>query len=391
MGDFQIEKRRKTIINLVYYLLITALIVFFFRRVIHVLMPFIFGLIVAMLLRPAISFFTHKCRFKRSIATIFTLVLFYCTIGLVLFVTCFELVYSLEDLIRSLPAFYSNTVAPALTDFADTLEHLAKSMFPQFAATIDDTIAEINASVSTSISSVSVSLLGYVANFATKLPRTFLNVIIAIVSSFFIAMDYASITRFVLRQLPSHTRTLILRVKNELGSTLIKYLKSYSLIMLWTFCELWLGLSLIGIQKAGLIALVIAIFDILPVIGSGLFLIPWTIASFILGNIGQGIGLAVLYLLITVIRNIIEPRIVGTQVGLPPILTLMAMVIGTYLFGGIGLLGLPVSLAIAKNLNDQGFIHLYRDFPADIDDNEQKPDLLSRIVAFLQRRRRSKP
>ena len=156
---------------------------------------------------------------------------------------------------------------------------------------------------------------------------------------------------------------------------------------MWTFLELVTGLSIIGIPKAPLIALVIAVFDILPVIGSGLFLIPWTIISFIIGNTSQGIGLAILYLVITVMRNIIEPRIVGTQVGLPPIVTLMSMVVGTYLFGGIGLLGLPVSLAIIKSLNDQGFINLYR----DVSDKEEetKPDFLSRVFAKIKEKRSS--
>ena len=88
-------------------------------------------------------------------------------------------------------------------------------------------------------------------------------------------------------------------------------------------------------------------------------------------------------------RNIIEPRIVGTQVGLPPIVTLMSMVVGTYLFGGIGLLGLPVSLAIIKSLNDQGFINLYRDVSDKEEEEETKPDFLSRIFAKIKEKRAS--
>lgn len=388
MNDVQLQKRRAFLINALYVILVLALLIFFFRYAIYAVMPFVIGLVVAMILRPVIHFFTKKCRLKHSFATVFTLVLFYCTIGVLLVFIAFELISTSEDLIRSLPSFYTQNIAPALSRFAASLEETAKTWLPELSVQIDETIADFTRSFGTTVTKLSISLLSYATNFATRIPRILLNTLISIISSFFIALDYNGITRFILRQLSSHTRTLVLRVKNELGSTITKYIKSYSLILVWTFLELVTGLSIIGIPKAPLIALVIAVFDILPVIGSGLFLIPWTIISFIIGNTSQGIGLAILYLVITVMRNIIEPRIVGTQVGLPPIVTLMSMVVGTYLFGGIGLLGLPVSLAIIKSLNDQGFINLYRDV-SDKEEEETKPDFLSRIFAKIKEKRAS--
>ena len=387
MNDVQLQKRRAFLINALYVILVLALLIFFFRYAIYAVMPFVIGLVVAMILRPVIHFFTKKCRLKHSFATVFTLVLFYCTIGVLLVFIAFELVSTSEDLIRSLPSFYTQNIAPALSRFAASLEETAKTWLPELSVQIDETIADFTRSFGTTVTKLSISLLSYATNFATRIPRILLNTLISIISSFFIALDYNGITRFILRQLASHTRMLVLRVKNELGSTITKYIKSYSLILVWTFLELVTGLSIIGIPKAPLIALVIAVFDILPVIGSGLFLIPWTIISFIIGNTSQGISLAILYLGITVMRNIIEPRIVGTQVGLPPIVTLMSMVVGTYLFGGIGLLGLPVSLAIIKSLNDQGFINLYR----DVSDKEEetKPDFLSRVFAKIKEKRAS--
>lgn len=78
-----------------------------------------------------------------------------------------------------------------------------------------------------------------------------------------------------------------------------------------------------------------------------------------MGNYGRCLSIFALYLTVTVIRNIIEPKIVGNKVGLHPIVTLLAMVVGTYVFGPIGLLGLPIALAIIVSLNSQGIIHLY--------------------------------
>ena len=126
-----------------------------------------------------------------------------------------------------------------------------------------------------------------------------------------------------------------------------------------TFVELSIGLSIIGIERAMLVALLIAIFDILPVLGTGGIMIPWVILSALGGDLPQALALLVLYVIITVIRNIIEPRIVGAQIGLHPVLTLMSMFVGNHLFGIVGLFGLPILLSLLRYLNDNGTISLF--------------------------------
>ena len=108
-----------------------------------------------------------------------------------------------------------------------------------------------------------------------------------------------------------------------------------------------------------LVALLIAIFDILPVLGTGGIMIPWVILSALGGDLPHAFALLVLYVIITVIRNIIEPRIVGAQIGLHPVLTLMSMFVGNHLFGIVGLFGLPILLSLLRYLNDNGTISLF--------------------------------
>jgi predicted PurR-regulated permease PerM len=105
-------------------------------------------------------------------------------------------------------------------------------------------------------------------------------------------------------------------------------------------------------QKAPLIALLIALFDLFPIVGAGLILFPWAIISFIQGNIIKGIGLAALYLVVIIARQILEPKVIGRQVGLPPLVTLICMFVGTSLFGALGLFGLPIAAAIIVSMNN---------------------------------------
>ena len=142
--------------------------------------------------------------------------------------------------------------------------------------------------------------------------------------------------------------------------TLFVCIRSYALIMSITFVELALGLTLIGVEHSLLIACLIAVFDILPVLGTGGIMIPWTIITAITGDHKLALGLLIVYLAITVIRNIIEPKIVGSQIGLHPVVTLVSMFVGAQLFGVLGLFGFPIGLSLLRHLNDTGTVRLFR-------------------------------
>jgi predicted PurR-regulated permease PerM len=141
--------------------------------------------------------------------------------------------------------------------------------------------------------------------------------------------------------------------------------RAYGLIMFITFCENFLGLTilnLIGVMKNSyvfVIAICIAVFDILPVAGSGGILIPWSLIALVSGNVGQCVGLLILYAVITVIRQYIEPKIVGDSLGVNPLVTLAGLYFGLKLFGFMGMFIVPICVMTLKAFNDAGRIHLY--------------------------------
>lgn len=138
-------------------------------------------------------------------------------------------------------------------------------------------------------------------------------------------------------------------------------IRSYALIMSITFVELAVGLTLIGVKNSVLIAFVIAVFDILPVLGTGRDHDPLDGDHRGDGGIpGWPSGLLVVYLVITVIRNIIEPKIVGSQIGLHPVVTLVSMFAGAQLFGVLGLFGFPIGLSLLGYLNDTDTIRIFK-------------------------------
>lgn len=167
-------------------------------------------------------------------------------------------------------------------------------------------------------------------------------------------------TGFILRQFSPNRAKILISIKNYLKNTLLVVFKSYGTIMFITFIELSGGLILIDVPNPILIAMIIAAFDILPIFGTGGIMVPWVIFNLVIGSYGRALGLFILYVFVTVVRNMIEPKIVGGQMGIHPIVALMSMFIGATYFGILGLFGFPITLSLLKHLNDEGIIKVFK-------------------------------
>jgi len=176
--------------------------------------------------------------------------------------------------------------------------------------------------------------------------------------------DYERISRGIKGLFPEDKRFMLSRTKAVLFSSLGKLGKAYLIIMLVTFSEMILGLSvmkIIGVYKGSyifVIAVITALVDILPIFGTGSVLIPWGIYSIIVGDARLGVSLLILYGAITVIRQVVEPKLVASQLDLPPVATISAMYVGLQLFGIIGMFLLPITIFCLKILSDEGVINL---------------------------------
>ncbi len=353
------EKRRAFIIHFLYLAIVLAIAIYLCRYALPALLPFVVALLVALLLKPVIRFLHEKCHVHKGIASTVVVLLFYALIGFLLTILCVKLVSAAKAFFIGLPATYANSIQPWLMETFDSLQAFASRLDPQAAAAYDVIAANLTQTLGETVSMLSKTVVGGVTSFTFRTPGFLLNVLIAIIATVFIAVDWSLLGSFISKQLSSKMRLLVDNIRTHLGRTLGRYIRSYALILLITFAELTVGLSIIGVENQFAIAAAIAMFDILPVVGSGTVLIPWAVISLIQGDYLRALGLGILYVVIVIVRNIIEPKIVGEHVGLHPIVTLSSMVVGTYLFGPIGLLGLPVTLALIKSLNDEGVIHLY--------------------------------
>jgi len=356
----KLEKRKQFIVNFLYFAIIICIIILLTRYALGALMPFFIAFLIALLLKPAVSFFHDKLKLPRGLVSVFFVIVLYALLGLLLIVIGVQLFSAAKSFFMTLPTLYTDSIVPWVSSAFLKLQQFSGQLNPEAAAAYDVVSANVTTSLGDAVVNISKQVVTWATNFTLKTPGFLLKLLITVIATIFLTVDFPKIHDFVMRQLPERLRLLLHNARVQLGRTLWSYLRSYAIIMSITFGEIFLGLSIIGVKNAAGIAVAIAIFDILPVVGSGLVLLPWTIYSIVSGNLTMGIGLGILYVVVIIVRQIVEPKIVGDRVGLHPLVTLISMVLGTYLFGGIGLLGLPITVALIHALNKEGAIHLYK-------------------------------
>ncbi|MBR3035137.1 MAG: sporulation integral membrane protein YtvI [Firmicutes bacterium] len=385
----ELERKRRFLINVAYVIAVGVIYYVLVRYVLYALMPFTIALLVTIILKRPVDHTAKLLHIPRKGVAFLLVVLFYGLIAALLTHAVIQLIVALVGWFGSLTTIYAENIEPALLQVMDWYENLVASIDPAHAAQAESIGNNILGSLASWVASLSRSLVGYAQRLALGTPKFFISLIFCIVSTVFLSMDYPNITYFFLGQFPEKSQQTILEAKNYLLKTIGGMLKSYGLIMFITFCELNIGLRIIGIEDATVLSLIIAIFDILPALGTGGIMIPWVVIELVQGNVMLGVKLLLLYAIITVVRNILEPKIVGESIGLHPVLLLISIYVGGTILGPMGIIIMPFTLIVIKKLNDAGHIHVFRsEYLADKDEAFQKAYRTSDIVSSEDENRR---
>lgn len=351
-----LSKQKAFLIHFAFVTVILGLSYIILKYFLPLVTPFVIGVIVAAILRPVIDIVSKLLHVKRSFVSIFILIIFYSLIALLAILVGVKIFTFLKDLCFQIPVIYKDSIEPALNTASDNL----LKQFPEIEVYLEDVITNINDSVFGFLTTASSTVIGAITGFAGQVPSMLINFLFTIVSSFFFTIDYHRLTDFILKQFSSEKRAMIIKVKNNVIGTLGNFIKAYAILITITFCELSIGFLILKVPNSFLIALLVAIVDLMPILGTGAVLLPWCIIAFIFGNNAMGIGILILYLIITIVRQTLEPRVVGQQIGLHPIVTLICIYVGAQLLGVLGIFLLPVTATILKKLNDEGTIRLFK-------------------------------
>lgn len=373
----KVENRRAQLINIAYAAVMLLLVYVFFKYCFTIAAPFLISFFFAVILQKPLRWLDKrtkgKCHGLMSVLLVLlSIAIVLVPIGFIIGAIVREIsgfFGFLADQLSDLPTFLAtleNEILRILKFLPDSIYTSVSDSVTEFFGNLinDFDISKLGISLDSIKSGVTSGITG-IYSVVKNIPSALISIVIGVIAWIFFTKDYAKIVLFIKRQLPESKKNLLGEIKQVFTKTILKMIRAYGVIMFITFCELLIGLTIlktIGVSSSSynvIIALCVAVFDILPVAGSGGILIPWALVSLVLGNIGMAIGLMVIYAVISVIRQYIEPKIVGNSLGVHPLVTLAGLYFGLKLFGFMGMFIVPICVMTIKAFNDTGRIHLY--------------------------------
>lgn len=320
------------------------------------LLPFLLAFGLAALLEPAVRLLMERLHLpRRGAAALCTAALTAAVLGGLALVV-WRVGYELSLLLGRLP-----TLLAGLPTLADGLERWAYRFLialpVQFQTLARDALEGLLEQSIALPNRFYDALAGAVTGLASVLPAAALFLFTTVLATYFTSAGRPALLDGLRRRLPPPWRTRLGRVAGGLREALGGWLKAQGLLMLITFGELAAGFLLLRVELSLLLAGLVALVDALPVFGTGTVLLPWAVLALLGGDVRMSVGLLVLYSVISLVRSLLEPRLVGARVGLPPLAALVCMYVGFQALGVLGMLLAPLAAVLARQLWDSGLLH----------------------------------
>ncbi len=309
----------------------------FIRYIFVTVLPFLVAWLIAFALRPPAKFLSRRLHIPLGVARLFLTLLTLLggtalvSVGIWLISKeIWGLIYGMGE--GTLESFLSGIVGTG---------GILERIFGDFSGYVAEGISKLAISLLTTVGA-------WLTAFAGAVPRALLFLLITVIATVYFSLELETINRVIRRLLPEGLYAFSVRLKDGFLSAFVRYARSYLLLLVITFFEMLAGLFIIRASYPLLLATVIAVLDLLPVIGVGTVLIPWSVLSFVRGDGALGASLIVLFIVHTVLRQILEPKIVGKNLGVHPVLTLVFLYVGYSLFGFVGLILVPILTVITN-------------------------------------------
>jgi sporulation integral membrane protein YtvI len=315
--------------------------------------PFIVGYLLAKLANPLVAFVSGKCKVRRKAVSAFVIVAVLALLVLVIYGVISFLGKQATGFLVDLP----DTWRAAEVEFSKAAAHFSRiyDRLPEdLKVSLSSAQSSLDGYVSGILSEISTPTVSAIGNAAKHIPNILISIIMCFLSAYFFVADKDYMADFLEKYVPDSILIKWELVSESLVKSVGGYFKAQLKIEVWMYLLLYLGLIIAGVDYAALIALGIAVLDFFPVLGTGTVLIPWAVIKLLSGEYVQAIILAVLWVGGQLLRQIIQPKIMGDSMGMPPIPTLFLLYIGWKISGVWGMIfALPIAMIIL-NLNEAG-------------------------------------
>lgn len=344
----------RVILNIIIPILIMWLVCVLGPKLLYYFLPFVIGWILAMIANPLVRFLERNLRIVRKHSSVLIVIVVLAGVITGLYFLMYWIVIQILELVKQLPDLY-HAANLEVKLMAVKFSHILK-LFPESIQhswfTFTENVGSHIALLVQKAASPTVEVAGSVAK---GIPNALIYFIITVLSSYFFIAERDKILDFWQRYMPEGIRNYIDYLRKDVNHLLGGYFLAQFKIMLVVAAILCVGFFVLGINNSVLLSILIAILDFLPFFGTGTALVPWAVYEILSGNYAMAAGLALLYILTQVVRQIVQPKIVGDMMGISPLMTLLILYIG---FKVKGLSGMILSIPIDLNPVSVSFYYL---------------------------------
>lgn len=312
------------------------------------------ALITALLLDGLVQKMQKHMKFGRAAAVFIAFTSYVALLGIIGYYTVKVVFDQFVSFASSLPKIiediYSSIIQPTLTKWEQVQEAIPKGVVQSLEESFTNGMKSFEESVN--------GFLNSLLDFIAFLPGFMLEVLIYLIALYLFSLELPRLKKMVANSLTEKTKEKLTLVMDELNKAGIGFVKAQIFLSALTFAMAFAGLSILGVPYTAVLSLLIVIVDILPILGTGSFLVPWAIYAFFEHDQGLSLGLVILFLVITVVRKGIEPKIFSSSMGITPLAALISLFIGFKLLGFIGLFAGPACVIVFETLRKSRVIRI---------------------------------
>ena len=363
-GQGNLRTYLKVFVNIGILLVLLLLCIFVVPRIIIYFMPFVIGWMIALIASPPVRFLEKHLKIKRKVGSAVTIIAVIAVVIIGGYLLGVKLVEEIVDFIGDLPLMWEGLQR----DFAESAQRLqvASRLLPK---SLGDTIKNISENigeyvgdfVGKLVDKMSSPTLEALSRFAGNIPSIFIGVIMCLLSAYMFVADKEYVPNLLRKVLPLSITERWSLIKRGLYRAVGGYFKAQFKIEVWMYLLLATGFWILRVRYAFLIAIGVALLDLLPFFGTGTILLPWAAIKFLSGDYMMVIGLLIIWGVGQLARQVIQPKIVGDSVGLAPIPTLILLFVGYKAAGVIGMIiAVPIGIIIL-NMYEEGVFDTFLD------------------------------
>lgn len=337
--DIFIKRFKKAVL---FILIFTGIFVLFFKTLPYTF-PFVVAIMIALIMKPVTSFLVKKLKLSRALASFISTMLVFIALFFVVTTILFKITAEVKLLLDSIPS--KDKLADIIIPIIDKIKEYYDAIDPSIISKVESQLTSI---LSGSID-ITVRLVNKLVSIAISLPMIIMMIFVTFLATFFFSRDIGDFKDNVLCIFSEKGREKVITVWDEGVKMIVGYVRAYSILLSLTFLESWLGFSILGVKYALILSIVCAIFDILPIVGIGAVFTPLTIIYLLSGKYLTALGLVITYIAMTMIRQVLEPKLISASLGLHPVAVLAAIFIGIKAYGFLGMIYL-ISLMVLYNI-----------------------------------------